>query len=81
MAIAESPWLKPGDQIEVLYTLPGQHVRFTVESEVCWYDQKGRAGLRSRLIPSKQKSALQEWLAAKIEEDLPESVALQFRKK
>jgi hypothetical protein len=80
MAIADSPSLKPGEQIRVLYTLPGQHVRFTVKSEVCWCDEKGRAGLRSLLISSEQKSALQEWLAAKLEEDLPESVALQFRK-
>jgi len=81
MAIAESPSLKPGEQITVLCTLPGQHVRLTVESEVCWYDEKGRAGLRSLLISSEQKSALQEWLAAKLEEDLPESVVLQFRRK
>jgi hypothetical protein len=35
--------------------------------------------LRSLLIPSEQKSMLQVWLAAKLEEDLPESVARQFR--
>lgn len=81
MAIAESPSLKPGEQIRVLCTLPGEHVQFTVESEVCWCDEKGRAGLRSLLISAEQTSALQEWLAAKLEEGLPESVALQFRRK
>jgi len=80
MAIAESPSLKPGGQLRVLFILPGQRDRFTVESEVCWYDEKGRAGLRSLTIPSEQKSALQGWLAAKLEEDLPEAVARQFRK-
>jgi hypothetical protein len=55
-------------------------VRFKIESEVCWYDGKGRSGLRSLMIPSEQKSVLQQWLAVKLEEDLPESVARQFRK-
>ena len=75
MAISESPWLKPGMRVRVLFTLPGEIVRFKIESEVCWYDEKGRAGLRSLMIPSEQVSILQQWLAAKLEEDLPESVA------
>jgi hypothetical protein len=78
MSIAGSPSLKSGEQIRVLFTLPGQRDRFTVESEVRWYDEKGHAGLRSLLISSEQQHVLQEWLAAKLEEDLPESVASQF---
>ena len=81
MAIAESGSLKPGGMLKIVFTLPGQVDPFTFESEVCWFDEKGRAGLRSLLISSEQKSALQEWLAAKLEEDLPEAVASQFRKK
>jgi CheY-like chemotaxis protein len=81
LAISESPVLKPGAQVRVLFTLPGESVRFELESEVCWYDDKGRAGLRSLTVPSEQKSILQQWLATKLEEDLPESVARQFRKK
>jgi CheY-like chemotaxis protein len=80
MAIAESPSLKPGVQVRVLFTLPGQSDRFAFESEVCWYDEKGRAGLRSLIIPSEQRSTLQNWLGAKLEEDLPESVAVRFRR-
>jgi PAS domain S-box-containing protein len=80
MSISESPALNPGDQIRVLFTLPGHRDRFTVESEVRWYDEKGRAGLRSLLISSEQQHVLQEWLAAKLEEDLPESVTSQFRR-
>ncbi len=53
--------------------------RLRVESEVCWYDEKSDAGLRSLLISAEERSALQEWLAAKLEEDLPEAVASQFR--
>jgi hypothetical protein len=81
MAIAESPALKVGGQVSIQFTLPGQRDRFTVESEVCWYDEKGRAGLRSLGMSSEHKFVLQEWLAAKLEEDLPEALASQFRKK
>jgi hypothetical protein len=80
LSVAESPSLKPGGQVRVLFTLPGQNDCFTFESEVCWYDEKGRAGLRSLIIPSEQRSTLQNWLAAKLEEELPESVALRFRR-
>jgi hypothetical protein len=69
MAINDAPFLKPGAKVRTLFTLP----------EVCWYDEKGRGGLRSLMIPSEQKSILQVWLAARLEEDLPESVARQFR--
>jgi hypothetical protein len=79
MAITKAPVLKAGTNVRVLFTLPGETVRFKIEAEVCWYDEKGRGGLRSLLIPSEQKSILQVWLAAKLEEDLPESVARQFR--
>ena len=80
MAIAESPSLKPGGQVKVVFTLPGQIDFFIFDSEVCWYDDKGRAGLRSLNIPPDQHSTLQNWLSIKLEEDLPESVALQFRR-
>ena len=79
MAITKAPILRAGTHLRVLFTLPGETVRFKIEAEVCWYDEKGRGGLRSLRIPSEQKSRLQVWLAAKLEEDLPESVAQQFR--
>jgi hypothetical protein len=81
VALTELPSLKPGAQVTVLFTLPGLLFRFVVESEVCWYDENGRAGLRWLAIPFEHQSALQGWLAAKLEEDFPESVARQFSKK
>ena len=80
MAVTEVPSLKPGTQLRVRFTLPGQRAHFVVESEVCWYDEKGRAGLRSSTFLLGQDSALQDWLAAKLEEGLPETVARQFGK-
>jgi hypothetical protein len=79
MAITKSPLLKPGAKVRTRFMLPGETIRFKIEAEVCWYDEKGRGGLRSLLIPSEQKSILQVWLATKLEEDLPESVTRQFR--
>ncbi len=80
MAITGSPTLKPGMHVKVMFVLPSESVRFRIEAEVCWHDEKGRAGLRSLTIPSEQRSVLQRWLAARLEEDLPDSVARQFRK-
>jgi hypothetical protein len=80
MAVTELPSMKPGTQLRVLFTLPGQRAQFIVESEVCWYDEKGRAGLRSLTFLPGQYSLLQDWLAAKLEEGIPETVARQFRK-
>lgn len=80
LAITGAPVLKAGTQVSVLFMLPGQSPRFRIEAEICWRDENGRAGLRSLMIPSEQRPVLQGWLAAKLEEDLPESVARQFRK-
>src|SRR3984893_1732994 len=80
MAVTELPSLKPGSQLRVLFTLPGQRAQFIVESEVCWHDEKGRAGLRSLTFLPGQYSLLQDWIAARLEEGIPETVARQFRK-
>lgn len=80
MAITQSPALQPGTRVRVGFSLPGQRIRLTIEAEVSWLDAKRRAGLRSLMIPTEQLAILQEWLAGKLEEDLPESVARQFRK-
>lgn len=42
MAVTTSVPLKPGAQVGVQFTLPGQATEFIADSEVCWYDEKGR---------------------------------------
>jgi hypothetical protein len=80
MALSDAPPLKPGNRVRVLFTLPGQQLRFRVDSEVCWYDDQRRAGLRTLMMASEMQPILQQWLAARLEENMPESVARQFRK-
>ncbi|PYV52354.1 MAG: hypothetical protein DMG98_24250, partial [Acidobacteria bacterium] len=58
--------------------IPGQGSQFAAQSEICWCDEKGRAGLRFAALSSEQKTELQQWLSKRLEESLPESVALKF---
>ncbi len=79
IAIMASVPLKPGIPVTVQFTIPGQATEFAAQSEVCWCDEKGRAGLRFLAPSSEQRSELKGWLARRLEESLPESVALKFR--
>jgi CheY-like chemotaxis protein len=79
MAIMTSVPLKPGMQVTVQFRIPGQAAEFAAQSEVCWCDEEGRAGLRFLVPSSGQASELKEWLARRLEKSLPESVALKFR--
>jgi CheY-like chemotaxis protein len=71
--------LKPGTKVRVQFTIPGQSREFSVQSEVCWCDEKGRAGLKFLAPSSDLRSELMEWLARRLEQSLPESVAVKFR--
>jgi len=63
MAIISDAPLKPGIHVTVQFTIPGQATEFAAQSEVCWCDEKGRAGLRFLAPSSEQGSELKEWLA------------------
>lgn len=80
MAVNTSARLRPGALVGVQFTLPGQREEITAESEICWYDERSRAGLRFAALSSQQQSILNGWLSQKLEENLPESVASKFRK-
>jgi hypothetical protein len=80
LALVASVGLRPGTQLAVQFTLPGQLTEFSIQSEICWYDEQGRAGLRFSSLSRHQQSELQEWLSQKLEESLPETVASKFRK-
>jgi PilZ domain-containing protein len=61
----------------VRFTLPGVTGQFFAETIICWRGENGMVGLEFVSIP--RKSELQEWLARKFDESLPESVAQLFR--
>jgi CheY-like chemotaxis protein len=78
LAISTSVPLKPGTRIKVEFRLQDQPTDFAVESEVCWYDEQGHAGLQFRPLSTCQQSELQEWLAKRLEDSLPEAVVQKF---
>jgi len=71
--------LIPGMRVHAEFTLPGSNAKFKAACEICWRDTRGYAGLRFLIMPLGQRCDLQEWLADRLEESLPESVAERFR--
>jgi len=72
--------LMPGVRVQVEFELPGLMDKFRAASETVWRDRRGHAGLRFLLLPLEQRCDLQEWLARKLEDGLPEQVAERFRR-
>ena len=64
----------------VQFTLPDPVLQITAEARVCWHDQQGNSGLQFLFMPSDLASHLQTWLARKLEEELPPTVAEKFRR-
>jgi len=63
----------------VRFTLPDRTSQLSAETRVCWRSQDGLVGLEFQSLAAPQKSELQEWLARKLDETLPENVAALFR--
>ena len=70
----------PRDQAfgEIRFSLPGDDGQFFAQTKTSWRDETGHMGLEFISLP--RKSELQEWLARKLEESLPESAAQLFRR-
>ena len=80
MALTVSVPLKSGLVVSVHFQLPSRPFQFAVQSFICWSDEQGRAGLQFASPSGVWKSELQEWLAQRLEDSLPESVAEKFRR-
>jgi hypothetical protein len=63
----------------VRFVLPGQSDQLFAETRVRWRGQAGLVGLEFQSLARSQRAELQEWLARKLEETLPENVAVLFR--
>jgi CheY-like chemotaxis protein len=79
MALRTSIPLAQGLEGAAQFTLPELPLRITAEFKVCWNNAKGEAGLSFLSMPFDAASALQGWLAQKLEQELPQLVAEKFR--
>jgi ActR/RegA family two-component response regulator len=61
------------------FRLPGRSTQLFAETTERWRLEGGVLGLEFGTLPPPQRSELQEWLAQRLEETLPESVAVLFR--
>jgi hypothetical protein len=79
MALSSFVPLSAGERVQVQFTLPNHELPILTESTICWL-KTGHLGVRFVSLSREHKSDLQEWLAANLEEMLPEFVADKFRK-
>ena len=78
LAVNTSLSLKPGVQVKLQFTLPDHATQVETEATVCW-SKEGYLGFQFTSLSPQQTSELQEWLARRLEETFPESVADKFR--
>ena len=62
----------------VRFSLPDRPSPLFAEAKVVWLGQGGMVGLQFQSLAAPQESELQEWLARKLDETLPENVAALF---
>jgi hypothetical protein len=62
----------------VRFSLPGHSSQLFAETKVVWRGH-GLVGLQFQSLAAPQKQELQEWLARRLDETLPENVAAMFR--
>jgi hypothetical protein len=63
----------------VRFTLPERSTQLLAETRVRWRNAGGLVGLEFISLALPHKTELQEWLARKLDETLPENVAALFR--
>jgi CheY-like chemotaxis protein len=61
------------------FSLPGRASQIFAETKVVWRGHGGLVGLQFESLAAPQKQELQEWLARRLDETLPENVAALFR--
>jgi hypothetical protein len=78
VALKVSATLDHDSSALVRFSLPGRSNQLFAETTVVWCEG-GLVGLQFESLAAPQKSELQEWLARKLDETLPENVAALFR--
>jgi CheY-like chemotaxis protein len=75
IALTHSPGVQVGDRVVLRLTLPHTRAPAKITAEVCWCDSGGSAGMEFVQVPAPVKEQLISWLAARLEESLPEEAA------
>jgi len=75
IALIRAPGLQVGDRVALRLTLPHTQVAVPITAEVCWCDPAGSAGMEFVQVSGSVKEQLVSWLAARLEEYLPEESA------
>ena len=78
MAITTPVSLGPGIKVRMEFTLPGCESQFEAEAAVCWCKET-YLGFQFTSLSPQLTSELQEWLARRLEQSIPASVADKFR--
>jgi CheY-like chemotaxis protein len=79
VAIKIAATLRPDSPAQVRFSLPGRSNQLFAETTVAWRSETGLVGLQFQSLAAPQRSELQEWLARRLDETLPENVAALFR--
>ena len=79
MALSTIVSVNPGEKAQVQFTLPGHEVLFLAEATICW-SKTDEFGVRFVALSQDNNAQLQEWLARKLEEMLPDFVSKKFEK-
>ncbi len=67
-----------GSETHIEFTLFDPKLMIKAEAKVCWNNENGEVGLSFGFVPFEMASALQQWLALKLEKILPPHVAEKF---
>jgi CheY-like chemotaxis protein/Tfp pilus assembly protein PilZ len=75
IALTNAPGLQVGDRVALRLTLPLTHAAVAISAEVCWCNPAGASGMEFIQVSASVKEQLRSWLAARLEEFLPEGSA------
>lgn len=81
IAVNTSVPLPSGAVAKAEFSLPDIPGAFQVDAEVCWSDNRGRAGLHFLSLSPELKGKLQGWLSTKIEQSFPGAAIQPFQAK
>jgi len=79
VALSNCAPLQLGVSVTVRFELPDTVGEFQVDADVCWSDNRSRAGLHFSVVSPEQKTRLQNWLSDRIEEGFPDPIVQLFR--